>query len=591
MKRVARILLWSLFILHEATVCSAQNSEEEMTRPLAELSASPFRMTWPGVSVDGPMAPVGLIDRLATDGTWARYQKEDGFVTVSCVGKITVDGQSCRWIEVALEEGGPDQIWKLLIQEERLKDGQNILAQGLSVWHCTGPEEPLNVTGISPPDEFSPLTFILTGPDQEIRSLAPQAVETKLGRLECAGWTGRQLTRFDEREIDATYRQWVHEKAPFGVLRSEIEHSIKFDGRLIQAKTSVTLVDVGTDAHSRISTASRSVEEITARPFAPASGWRWAVLPDRLGWASMATRGLAMVVDRNEQEFRLTLAYPWTPGGPEYRPVAFDAAQHRYEFGAKHGGASGTVGLAIFALAQKVLPANQIKRVGIEKLRQDVWNEPPALVGKSLPLFSDMRFNFIPKSVGKKAILMCFFDLNQRPSRQAVTELRKTAQQLSEKDLIIVAVQVSKIDENTLSKWVKENSIPFPVGMVRGNEEKIRFAWGVQSLPWLILTDLEHIVRAEGFGLSELDAKTQETVPSANAPVDSGEVTGLVKDPSGQVLSDVRVTEFQTDREYVTNADGKFVSAFGPSDTRRFFFAVHKQRKLVGVGQLPAGQR
>ncbi len=39
--------------------------------------------------------------------------------------------------------------------------------------------------------------------------------------------------------------------------------------------------------------------------------------------------------------------------------------------------------------------------------------------------------------------------------------------------------------------------------------EKIRFAWGVKSLPWLILTDSRHVVAATGFGLSELDEKIE----------------------------------------------------------------------------------
>jgi hypothetical protein len=46
--------------------------------------------------------------------------------------------------------------------------------------------------------------------------------------------------------------------------------------------------------------------------------------------------------------------------------------------------------------------------------------------------------------------------------------------------------------------------------MVRGDAEKARFTWGIHSLPWLILTDSRHVVAAEGFGLSELDAKIDQ---------------------------------------------------------------------------------
>jgi len=36
----------------------------------------------------------------------------------------------------------------------------------------------------------------------------------------------------------------------------------------------------------------------------------------------------------------------------------------------------------------------------------------------------------------------------------------------------IVAVQASKIDLTKLDDWVKENNIPFPVGMIEGDEGK-----------------------------------------------------------------------------------------------------------------------
>ena len=42
-----------------------------------------------------------------------------------------------------------------------------------------------------------------------------------------------------------------------------------------------------------------------------------------------------------------------------------------------------------------------------------------------------------------------------------------------------------------------------------GSAEQIRFNWGVKSLPWLILTDKNHIVTAEGFNIAELNEKVQ----------------------------------------------------------------------------------
>ena len=53
----------------------------------------------------------------------------------------------------------------------------------------------------------------------------------------------------------------------------------------------------------------------------------------------------------------------------------------------------------------------------------------------------------------------------------------------------------------------KKNGIPFPFGMAQGDEETARFAWGVRSLLWLILTDKKHVVLAEGLGVQDVDAK------------------------------------------------------------------------------------
>jgi hypothetical protein len=70
-------------------------------------------------------------------------------------------------------------------------------------------------------------------------------------------------------------------------------------------------------------------------------------------------------------------------------------------------------------------------------------------------------------------------------------------------------VQVSQVDETALDKWTQKNNVHFPVRIVRDGDKKIRLAWGVRSLPWLILTDCRHKVCAEGFAVAELDEKLE----------------------------------------------------------------------------------
>jgi len=133
-----------------------------------------------------------------------------------------------------------------------------------------------------------------------------------------------------------------------------------------------------------------------------------------------------------------------------------------------------------------------------------------SLLGKPLPSLEGFGVRFSEFSNSNTIIIICFWDMNQRPSRNCIMQLAKRAEQLKTKGVTVVAIQSSKVDQSTLHDWVKKNNIPFPVGMIQDYEEKTRFNWGVKSLPWLILTDREHIVTAEGFGLDELNNKIRE---------------------------------------------------------------------------------
>ena len=132
---------------------------------------------------------------------------------------------------------------------------------------------------------------------------------------------------------------------------------------------------------------------------------------------------------------------------------------------------------------------------------------PPSFVGKSLPKLKDVGIELSSIDTDDMFVLICFWDMNQRPSRNCLLQLSERAKELKARDVVVAAIQALKMDEDMLNDWIKKNNIPFPVGMVQGDEEEIRFTWGVRSLPWLILTDKKHIVTAEGFNMSELDEK------------------------------------------------------------------------------------
>ena len=150
--------------------------------------------------------------------------------------------------------------------------------------------------------------------------------------------------------------------------------------------------------------------------------------------------------------------------------------------------------------------ATDIKIVVVEldEHGRRVAKRPPSLLGKSLPELKRFGINLSEGDLKGKSILVCLWDMHQRPSRNCLVQLAQRAEELKRKDVIVMALQASKVEKNALDQWAKKNDIAFPMGMIQANENKAHFTWGIRSLPWLILTDREHRVIAEGFALSEL---------------------------------------------------------------------------------------
>lgn len=132
----------------------------------------------------------------------------------------------------------------------------------------------------------------------------------------------------------------------------------------------------------------------------------------------------------------------------------------------------------------------------------------PSLVGKVLPDLAQFNVKLEPDAIKNKMLLICFWDMNQRPSRNAIQTLNKRAQTLLEKnDVYMTFIHAGPVEEQAFVSWLKENEIQHPVGVSRSGLPELGYIWGVKSLPWLILTDKQHKVIAEGFGISDLDEK------------------------------------------------------------------------------------
>ncbi len=106
-----------------------------------------------------------------------------------------------------------------------------------------------------------------------------------------------------------------------------------------------------------------------------------------------------------------------------------------------------------------------------------------------------------------RPLLLCVFDSQQRPSRHLVRQLIGQHEALRQKGLTVLGVQAALIDSRSFQEWRSSNAFPFPVGQVAVQSEETAWVTGIATLPWLVLTDAQRRITAEGFALEEIDAK------------------------------------------------------------------------------------
>lgn len=200
--------------------------------------------------------------------------------------------------------------------------------------------------------------------------------------------------------------------------------------------------------------------------------------------------------------------------------------------------------------------------------------QPESLLGKKIPHSEDME---ILKQVGKKGLLICFWDMNQRPSRNMIMELAKRSKEIQTNRILLMLEQTSPVKPAKLKEWLDNREIRLPYYSSTQAMEAISnqelFRWGVRALPWLILADEEGIVQAEGSNIEQLDEILRERTsdaPTVNKIQPKNQITinGRCLDSNGDPLSDAQVMIFRRDYDQlsllqitksVTNSKGRFI--------------------------------
>lgn len=138
--------------------------------------------------------------------------------------------------------------------------------------------------------------------------------------------------------------------------------------------------------------------------------------------------------------------------------------------------------------------------------KMEIYKLSPTLRNKSLGPLDEISLP-VPLPAKGKPLLIVFVDFDQRPSRHAIQQLAQRLDDPVFDRVTPIIIQATAMSPGTLAEWRKKLKLSMDIGVITDNAASIRWSWAVKSLPWLVLTDTNHIVRAEGFALSELEEK------------------------------------------------------------------------------------
>jgi len=170
----------------------------------------------------------------------------------------------------------------------------------------------------------------------------------------------------------------------------------------------------------------------------------------------------------------------------------------------KKGRSTARFAFPLALLSQDKTKAGVVK-IPRPKLPKQPLTTAESKVGKAIPGFDNIRFEVFQKNQTKgKPLLVCFWDMDQRPSRQYIRVLEKQKQALRDKNIVILAVHSGTKRGKQVKDWLSKNGPSLTVGMIQGDPYDTLLAWGARGSPWLVLTDEKHIITKAGFSLNDL---------------------------------------------------------------------------------------
>lgn len=194
---------------------------------------------------------VAPIYSLPEDGTWVNYdilyvdpkgRPTDGVMQVSSVGRPSVRGERCRWIEVSINAVGMVQrTGSFLIQEDAYLKRGSLENSVIEAYHREGPQG--SVRRLEGRELAEYFTMGIRGDLKQVSS--SQDFVTGLGTVSTRNYSTHGFRRLgspangstdggstideQEREEPLEYRCWLSDEVPFGIARFEVWATVPSD--------------------------------------------------------------------------------------------------------------------------------------------------------------------------------------------------------------------------------------------------------------------------------------------------------------------------------------------------------------------------
>ncbi|MBN1124623.1 MAG: hypothetical protein JXA82_06420 [Sedimentisphaerales bacterium] len=108
-----------------------------------------------------------------------------------------------------------------------------------------------------------------------------------------------------------------------------------------------------------------------------------------------------------------------------------------------------------------------------------------------------------------KPVLLCFWNVARTDSQSFVRELTSKSDEFVKRDIKVLLVETNPTNREKAAEWIRSNQIPFLSGGFPSYDGQHPVSerlveWRIDRLPWLVLSNKDQIIVAEGFTPEQL---------------------------------------------------------------------------------------